>query len=182
MVAAKLSNGGCLNIGGINISSDDEFMDISDIECNCDPHPTLETTENMYHCYVHDQIVDACLPVLYSTEPGVWHQYTCTPKDESYEKNYQWFQDKFMDSVRKKCGKRPFFITRETIATKTHINVLVKTDCVLFKNTKRSDVHYHLQCVKNTFTDLHRVFMYFVKEAKSREFIKYRDYNVSRLA
>lgn len=115
-----------------------------------------------------------CNYLLDRTYEGVhWHFLTFKPFNKNYDPLYS--PQKLMDHVRKKLGKRSdvpvAIITRETMATKIHYNVLLGSYQDL--EDKLDGAHtnrYYIYCKKIDSSDRKKVYNYIVKETKKREF------------
>lgn len=112
-------------------------------------------------------------------EDGQWFFMTFKPYDKAYEKDKDWFQVKGMDSCRRKVGKVSTGIyTRETEATKTHINCLVHShQSLLHLDGSSMSNKYKIFCTEApTQFDRVQILAYITKEENHRTFTKYLDY------
>lgn len=114
-----------------------------------------------------------------SYEGSKWYFVCFKPFNKAYEKNKEWFAIKGLDHCRK-LFKRPqaYLLTRETDATKVHINALVCTsqDVTSLHETSYCN-KYKLHAVELlTKGDRRRILTYITKEMVSRTFIKYLDF------
>lgn len=111
-------------------------------------------------------------------KPMKWYYVTFAPYNDPYERDSDWFKVKGMDYCRL-FFKKPqvSILTRETIATKIHINALVCTDQDLetgqnYRNKYRLNVHELA-----TLGDRRRILTYITKESTQRTpYLKYLDY------
>lgn len=112
-------------------------------------------------------------------EDGQWYFMTFKPYDKAYEKDKDWFQVKGMDACRRKVGKvSAGLYTRETEATKTHINCLVHSlkPLLPLHETSMSN-KYKIFCTEaSTLFDRSQILAYITKEELHRTYTKYLDY------
>lgn len=108
--------------------------------------------------------------------PHKWYFLVFAPLDASYDKNPDWFAVKGIEYVRKRF-KRPeaYIVTREIVAKKVHINVLICTsEDLLLQHGKIVSHKYRI--FAEVCKDRHKVHKYITKEAMTREFKRYLDY------
>ncbi len=109
-------------------------------------------------------------------KPFKWYFLTFKPFNSTYHDNYGWYQNKCLDHCRKKLGKvEAYIMSRETEATKTHVNILCVTSRdleqeLMDKKTNR----YYIYCKESICR--HDCLRYIFKESKSRNFKQYKDY------
>lgn len=113
-------------------------------------------------------------------EPFKWYFIVYKPYDRAYEKQPDWFQARGIDRVRKSLKSPAYILTRELLATKTHINVLMASCDPPLDNTDLCNKYKLHVSELPTLGDRQRVLHYITKENTSRPFVKYQDYILSR--
>lgn len=122
-----------------------------------------------------------CLPLLAPSyeKPHVWYFLVFKPYDRAYNKDPAWFQVKGLDRCRKILKRQAVHIlTRETDATKTHINMVCCTDqdiLVFHEKDLANKYKIHAQVLKD-YADRENATTYMFKEELKRPFINYLDY------
>lgn len=103
--------------------------------------------------------------------PYRWYFITFAPFNKNYERDIEWYKTKGFDHCRKKVGKmEQYIMTRETNASKVHINIVCVVDRELrLTNTNRYSV-YCEPCI-----DRRKAVEYILKESKKRYFENYID-------
>jgi len=109
-------------------------------------------------------------------DPEEWYFLTFKPFNKNYDRDIDFYCTKGLDHSRKKIGKvSAYIMTREIYAQKVHINMLcvsARPLDLLFHNKKTNKYYiYAEKC-----NDRRQVFQYIIKESKTRNFIKYKDY------
>lgn len=111
--------------------------------------------------------------------PFKWYFVVFKPFNRAYERDPAYFKHKGLSKCRD-LFKRPeaILLTKETQATKVHVNALVCTSQdLLSKHQSAYCNKYKLHVSKlEQPTDRHRVLDYITKESLSRTFELYRDY------
>lgn len=111
-----------------------------------------------------------------------WYFLVYKPFNRSYEKDPDWYKNKSMDYVRKHVKRQSVvMLTRELLASKTHINVLAcsENDLELLNGKVTANNKYKIHVERLTGPAArHRVYQYIFKESRVRDFEKYRDYNI----
>ena len=110
--------------------------------------------------------------------PFRWFYLTFKPYNKNYERDIDFYLRKGFDYARKKIGKVKFFtMTREINAKKVHLNVLCCTDRPLEKLHNQKTNKYFIHCQEcPRMLDRQLVLDYILKEARTRYFHKYIDY------
>lgn len=111
--------------------------------------------------------------------PGEWWCITFAPFDNAYSKNLQWFQSPaWLEACRRRYQPiaHIMIMTVEKMATKHHVNLLIKTDEDLSSHHgKKWNGKCPIHCEPPRVGTYH--YMYYIfKEAKEREFIYNTDY------
>lgn len=108
-----------------------------------------------------------------------WYYIVFAPFNEAYRKDTSWYASKGLDKCRQKFNHpSAYILSRETQATKIHINALVATTENLNRYHEKnytSKYKMHVQELKS-LADRLKVFEYMMKERHVREFHKYMDY------
>lgn len=114
--------------------------------------------------------------------PYYWYYLVFSPMNKPYEADPEWFEFKGLDKVRSKYSNYLAYIaTRETKATKTHINLLILTQQDLLKQNGKKCFHkYHIHAQKLGLSPNNRdaVLSYMTKEFQTKYAVKYLDYNL----
>lgn len=108
--------------------------------------------------------------------PYKWYFLTFKPFNSTYDSHHEFYQKKCLDHCRKKMGLvEAYIITRETGATKTHVNILCVTTRDLAEELHNKKTNrYYIYC--QTAINRHDCLAYMLKEAKERRFNHYEDY------
>lgn len=111
--------------------------------------------------------------------PYKWYYVVFKPYNSSYEKDPDWYKVKGLGSCRRSFKTpKAIIMTREIVASKVHINVLVCTSSdVILRHEKDYNNKYKLHVsLLLTQADRQNVLTYLWKEALNREFVRYLDY------
>lgn len=118
--------------------------------------------------------------------PGQYYFLTFKPYDDSYGLFHK--SKKFINEIQRKFTKDSvaYLITKETLATKHHINLLIFTETDMYKkfHNKSVDGKYKIWCSEpiwyeaetNCNSEVIRVRDYIIEESLTREFIQYTDF------
>lgn len=113
-------------------------------------------------------------------KPFQWYFIVAKPYNRSYEKDTDWYQSKGINCVRRHLSKisECLIITRELLAEKTHINLIVCSSLPMLDRHEsdlcnKYKLHVQQLCTQN---DRYNVLDYITKEANKRPYIKYQDY------
>lgn len=120
---------------------------------------------------------DICYITMRTYErPHKWFFLTFKPFNSTYDDNFDFYQNKCLDHCRKKLGNvDAYIITRETKATKTHVNILCVTTRALGNELNEAKTNrYYIYCKEARCR--HDCLRYILKESKTRYFKKYIDY------
>lgn len=103
------------------------------------------------------------------------------PYDSTYASELAWYKYKAIDAVRKNISQysKEYMLTRETLASKVHINVLCYSSDDLVKrynNKNRLNKFWvFAKCIASP-TEREFISKYITKESKERPFHKFRDW------
>jgi len=112
--------------------------------------------------------------------PNKWYFIVFAPFNKNYEKDIKFYLNNGLDHVRKKLGKvKCLIMTREISAKKVHINVLCCTSRALDQELKDQKTNkYSIYCKKAI--DRRKALVYILKEARTRYFHEYIDYQYTK--
>lgn len=112
--------------------------------------------------------------------PHNWYFIVFAPFNKNYERDIKFYQYKGLDHVRKKIGRvKCMIMTREINAKKVHINALVCTTRNLQDELKEMKTNkYSIYCKKAI--DRRKALVYMLKEARTRYFHEYIDYQYTK--
>ncbi len=115
--------------------------------------------------------------------PYRWYYLVFSPMNLPYQNDKGWFLFKGLDKVRDKFRlEKTYIITRETSASKVHINLLIcsNRNLLTYNGSKCfHKFHIHAQQLGLGYNDRECVLSYITKEFKHRPAIKYLDYIIS---
>lgn len=165
-------------------------LDLIEGETQCKTEPTIEEShlieqpKRPYFCLFHNyhNIAHDYRYIIERTyeAPLKWYFLTFKPFDKGYAKDTAWYQKKGIDHCRDKIGKagkaHAYYLTRETKATKTHINALVLSESDLSKLHEKKTNKYFIYC--EAVNDRFKVFDYIFKESRERYFNQYIDFAI----
>lgn len=108
------------------------------------------------------------------------------PFNKTYKNNISYYSNKAIDAIRKnfnRVGCNDYFITREILAAKIHVNALCysKEDMVSMYDGKNRLNKFRVSCKMIPKLDRFRVLNYITKEHKVRPYMEYNDF-LSRVA
>ncbi len=108
--------------------------------------------------------------------PFKWYFLTFKPFNSTYDIHLDFYENRCLDHCRKKLGKvEAYIMTRETKATKTHVNILCVTTRPLEQELMNKKTNrYYIYCKESICR--HDCLRYIFKESKSRNFKEYTDY------
>lgn len=94
------------------------------------------------------------------------------PFNDKYEMYYDWYKSKKAFKAVLRMCKEPseYFMTREVLASKAHINLICKSDHDLVTLLHGKDKFRYRYHVVPVLTHIERVIEYIIKESKLREF------------
>lgn len=141
----------------------------------------IEQPKRPYFCLFHNyhNIVHDYRYIIERTHeaPLKWYFLTFKPFDKGYAAETAWYQKSGIEHCRKKIGKADaYYLTRETKATKTHINALVLSSSDLSKLHEKKTNKYFIYC--EAVNDRFKVFDYIFKESRERYFNQYIDFAI----
>lgn len=108
-----------------------------------------------------------------------WYFLTFKPFNKTYEEDPSWYNEKLIRKVydRFRPMAKLMWLTRETEATKTHVNLLIYTDKDISKyNDSIFFNKAKVFCVGIVAQDRFNIFNYIFKESKNRWFYYHTDY------
>jgi len=119
-------------------------------------------------------------------EPYTTHFIVFEPYTDKYEQSTDYYQSlRFIDDVRKFTNKFNeiifYVITREIIATKIHVNLIITSRSnTLTKEFGSYNIHFGYKITKagNTWEDRKAILFYMFKELKERQFKRFLDYSI----
>lgn len=140
-------------------------------EAGTEACPSVENTIWMYD----KQHFSECLLRSYE-HPYYWYFLVWKPFDKTYNAHFDWYQFKGLEACRKMIKDYSvLLLTRETLATKTHVNALVCTKSPLEHGKSTHKYKLHVKKL-DTLHDRQRVLDYISKEGSLREYKLYLDY------
>lgn len=112
--------------------------------------------------------------------PHRWYFIVFAPFNKNYEKDIKFYATKGFDHCRKKIGKvKCMIMTREIQAKKIHINMLCCTTRALDQELKNLKTNrYSIYC--RPAIDRRKALVYILKEARTRYFHEYIDYQYTK--
>lgn len=109
-----------------------------------------------------------------------WFYIVAKPYDKFYVAKAKLYQKDCMNYIRKKYPFSSYFMTKETEATKTHVNILCSSleDLNLLDGAK-ARFYYTVQEIDlcgNFDNNLINILRYMIKESKTRQFNRHSDF------
>jgi len=113
-----------------------------------------------------------------------WFYIVAKPYDKHYVAKAKLYQKDCMDYIRKKLIKKynilSYFMTKETEATKTHVNILcTSTEDLSLLDGAQARFYYTVQEIDtcdHMDKNLINILIYCIKESKTRKFSRHSDF------
>lgn len=138
-------------------------------------------TDHQTNDQIYSNVYHTAMRNLNVNTNHTYYYLTFKPFNESYEKFFDWYQNRMVDNIFKRYKKNStyLFITKETQAAKIHCNLLIETKNDLLKELDKNifnKVKIHVQKVKHGYHNRRAIVNYMTKEAKERPFEYYKDF------